>query len=91
MNHYKIKNQNSHTYKVIFEHPTVGNQTFPTVNMEISSEATIDDHLYAFERFLGGIGYVLPDKASIDLVQEETESRDDITADDSIDQMNGLN
>ena len=91
MNHYKIKNQNSHTYKVVFEHPTVGDQTFPTVNMEICSEATIDDHLYAFERFLEGIGYVLPDKASIDLVQEETESRDDITADDSIDQMNGLN
>jgi hypothetical protein len=91
MNHYKIKNQNSHTYKVIFEHPTVGNQTFPTVNMEISSEANIADHLYAFERFLESMGYVLPEKASIDFVQEEIESRDDITTDDSIDEMNGLN
>jgi len=90
MNQYKIKNQNSHTYKVVFENPTVGDQTFPTVNIEISSEATITDHLYAFERFLEGMGYVLPENASLDFVEEEIESRDDI-ATDSIDQMNGLN
>jgi hypothetical protein len=90
MNPYKIKNQNSHTYKVVFEHPTVGDQTFPTINLEISSEATITDHLYAFERFLEGMGYVLPEDASLEFIQNDPESRDNIIT-DSIEEINGLN
>jgi hypothetical protein len=90
MNPYKIKNQNSHTYKVVFEHPIVGDQTFPTINIEISSEATITDHLYAFERFLEGMGYVLPEDASLEFIQNDPESRDNIIT-DSIEEINGLN
>jgi len=90
MNPYKIKHQNSHTYKVVFENPTVGDQTFPTISMEISSEATITDHLYAFERFLEGMGYVLPEDASLEFVQNELESRDGIIT-DPVDEINGLN
>ncbi len=48
---------------------------YPNVSMEISEEATIGDHLYAFERFLQSIGFVLPENSHLDFVENESESR----------------
>ena len=66
---------------------------FPTVSMEIGEEATIEEHLYAFERFLHGIGFVLPDNSHLDFVENELESRDndDIIAIEGDHKNNGVN
>jgi hypothetical protein len=39
--------------------------------MEIDSEATISDLLYAFERFLQATGYVLPENSHLELTSED--------------------
>ena len=65
-----------HSYKVVQNVNDLTHSNFPTVSMEISEEATIEDHLYAFERFLQGIGFVLPDNSHLDFVENEPESRD---------------
>ena len=65
-----------HSYKVVQNVSELTPSHFPTVNMEISEQATIEDHLYAFERFLQGIGFVLPDNSHLDFVETEPESRD---------------
>lgn len=64
-----------HSYKVVnnLNHNFTDNN-FPTVSMEISEEATIEDHLYAFERFLQSIGFVLPENSHLDFVENEVES-----------------
>ena len=75
-----MKNKNkdlywSHSYKVVQTMDTLTDSNFPVVSMEIGEEATIEDHLYAFERFLQSIGFVLPDNAHLDFVENEPESR----------------
>jgi hypothetical protein len=64
-----------HNYKVVQHLNNLTKNSFPTVNMEISEEATIEDHLYAFERFLQSIGFVLPENSHLDFVENETEQR----------------
>ena len=59
-----------HTFKVINK-VYYGREIFPVVNMEINGEASIGDLLYAFERFIQAIGYVLPENSHIELVEEE--------------------
>ena len=65
-----------HSYKVVQNVSELTPSHFPTVSMEIGEEAAIEDHLYAFERFLQSIGFVLPDNSHLDFVENETESRD---------------
>ena len=75
----KILNKDKHTlhtYKVINNLNDFTNSNFPTVTMEISEEATIEEHVYAFERFLQSIGFALPENAHLDFVENEPESRD---------------
>ncbi len=50
------------------------NNNFPTVSMEIGEEATIEEHLYAFERFLQSIGFVLPENSHLDFIENDIES-----------------
>lgn len=74
-----MKNKNkdlywSHSYKVVQTMDTLTDSNFPVVSMEIGEEATIEDHLYAFERFLQSIGFVLPDNAHLDFVENDLES-----------------
>ena len=63
-----------HTYKVVQNMNNLSNNIYPNVNMEISEEASIEDHLYAFERFLQSIGFILPENAHLDFVENEVES-----------------
>ena len=73
----KIKNKDLycfHNYKVVQNMNDLTNSNFPTVSMEIGEEATIEDHLYAFERFLQSIGFVLPDNSHLDFVENEVEN-----------------
>lgn len=94
-----MKNKNKdlywfHNYKVVQNMNDLTNSNFPTVSMEISEEATIEDHLYAFERFLQSIGFVLPENAHLDFVENDVESdRDEDVAisDPSNHKNNGLN
>jgi hypothetical protein len=65
-----------HSYKVVQNMSELTPSHFPTVSMEIGEEAAIEDHLYAFERFLQSIGFVLPDNSHLDFVENEPESRD---------------
>ena len=83
-----------HTYKVVQDRNDLDSNNFPVVTMEIGEEATIEEHLYAFERFLQSIGFVLPENAHLDFVENELESdRDEILKikDPSNHQNNGSN
>jgi hypothetical protein len=64
-----------HSYKVVQTMDNLTESNFPVVSMEIGEEATIGDHLYAFERFLQSIGFVLPENSRLDFVENESESR----------------
>jgi hypothetical protein len=64
-----------HNYKVVQNLNDMTNSNFPVVSMEIGEEATIEEHLYAFERFLQSIGFVLPENSHLDFVENEPESR----------------
>jgi hypothetical protein len=70
-----------HNYKVVQDVNDMTNSNFPVVTMEIGEGATIEEHLYAFERFLQSIGFVLPDNSHLDFVENEPEKRefDDLT------------
>ena len=59
-----------HTFKIV-DHEGFNRDIYPSVSMEIDSEATISDLLYAFERFLQAMGYVLPENSHLELVEEE--------------------
>lgn len=63
-----------HSYKVVQNEPDLSGGNFPVVSMEIGEQATIEDHLYAFERFLQSIGFVLPENAHLDFVENEIEN-----------------
>ena len=73
----KYKKIECHTYKVIHSLEGVSiDSIYPTVSMEIDEQASLTDHLYAFERFLQGIGFVFPENSHLDFVENEPESRD---------------
>jgi hypothetical protein len=83
-----------HNYKVVQNMNDLTSSNFPTVSMEIGEEATIEEHLYAFERFLQSIGFVLPDNSHLDFVENDIESdRDEeiIIEDPSNHKNNGTN
>ena len=94
-----MKNKNKdlywfHSYKVVQNMNDLTHSNFPNVSMEISEEVTIEDHLYAFERFLQSIGFVLPENAHLDFVENDVESdRDEevTITDPSNHKNNGLN
>jgi hypothetical protein len=63
-----------HSYKVVQNMNDFSNSNFPVVTMEIGEDATIEEHLYAFERFLQSIGFVLPENAHLDFVENDLEN-----------------
>lgn len=63
-----------HSYKVIQDLNNLSNSAFPKISMEISEQATIQDHLYAFERFLQSLGFVLPENSHLDFIENDIES-----------------
>lgn len=85
-----------HSYKVIQNLNNLSNSAFPKISIEITEQATIEDHLYAFERFLQGLGYVLPENSHLDFVENDIESDRDEDLTVTIDQPsnhinNGVN
>lgn len=91
-----MKNKNFnwfHSYKVVNNVNDLTDNNFPVVSMEMSEEATIEDHLYAFERFLQSIGFVLPENAHLEFIENEVENdRDElIIKDPSNHNNNGKN
>ena len=75
MNINKNKKVEAHIYKVVHTLDIPIDSVYPTVNMEIDEQASLADHLYAFERFLQSIGYHLPENSHLDFVENESESR----------------
>lgn len=61
-----------HTFKVVEETEFPNERIYPEIEMKICSEASLDDMLEAYESFLKAIGYVLPDKSYLDLVEESS-------------------
>jgi hypothetical protein len=59
-----------HTFKVI-NRDNFAKDIYPVVKMEIDGEASVEELLYSFERFLQAIGYVLPQNSNIELVERE--------------------
>ena len=57
-----------HTLKIVNE--GFSNNVHPTVEMSISSEASLSDMLDMFGRFLQAVGYVLPENSVLDFVEE---------------------
>ena len=82
-----------HSYKVVQNLNNLTENNFPTVSMEISEGATIEDHLYAFERFLQSIGFVLPENSHLDFIENDfvDEREEDIIKDPSNYKNNGAN
>lgn len=90
----KLKKPEPHMYKVINNVENLISTVFPTVTMEMNDEASLEDHIYAFERFLQSIGHVLPENAHLDFVENDIESdRDEeiIIQDPSNHKNNGTN
>ena len=76
MNYYKeriqlLRMKTVHTFRIIEEEGLAGEQIFPQTDMTIESEASLEDMLYAFERFLEAVGYVLPKNGTLDFVIDE--------------------
>jgi ABC-type Fe2+-enterobactin transport system substrate-binding protein len=70
------KKVEAHVYKVVHTLATPIDSVYPTVTMEIDEQASLPDHLYAFERFLQSVGFSLPENSHLDFVENESESRD---------------
>ena len=92
MNINKNKKVEAHIYKVIHTLDSIAiDNVYPTVNMEIDEQASLGDHLYAFERFLQSIGFTLPENSHLDFIEnDEINDRDeDIIKDPSNHNNNG--
>jgi hypothetical protein len=92
MNINKNKKAEAHIYKVV--HTLDGitiDSVYPVVNMEIDEQASLSDHLYAFERFLQSIGFTLPENAHLDFVENDdiSDKEEDIIKDPSNYNNNG--
>lgn len=72
----KVKQSDHHTYTVVNDLQGNIDQVFPTVHMEISQQSGLSDHLYAFERFLQAIGFVLPENSHLDFVSQSSNEED---------------
>lgn len=83
-----------HSYKVVQSlDKSMEDTCYPTVSMEIDEQASIEDHLYAFERFLQSLGFVLPENSRLDFVENDSinDREDDIIKDPSNHKNNGVN
>jgi hypothetical protein len=92
MNINKNKKSEAHTYKVIHTLDSIAiDSVYPTVNMEIDEQATLSDHLYAFERFLQSIGFTLPENSHLDFIENDSinDREEDIIKDPSNHNSNG--
>ena len=92
MNINKNKKSEAHTYKVIHTLDSIAiDSIYPTVNMEIDEQASLSDHLYAFERFLQSIGFTLPQNSHLDFIENEfvDEREEDMIKDPSNHNNNG--
>lgn len=59
-----------HSFKIIERNDSrIVEQIYPKINFTIEGEASLDDMLYAFERFLQAAGYVLPENCSLDFIE----------------------
>jgi hypothetical protein len=59
-----------HTFGIVDETEYQCEKIFPETDMKICSEASLNDMLEAFERFLQAVGYVLPDNSYLDFVED---------------------
>ena len=60
-----------HTLSIVEEDDAYATEKiYPEVHMEIPSEASLEDMLYVFERFLQATGYILPQNHFLDFVEE---------------------
>lgn len=94
MNINKNKKAEAHIYKVVHTLDSMAiDSIYPTVNMEIDEQASLSDHLYAFERFLQSIGFTLPQNSHLDFIENEFEDEreEDIIKDPSNYKNNGTN
>lgn len=60
-----------HTFKIVNrneEHYWDSQSILPETTMTIDQEASLNDMLYAFERFLEVSGYILPENSDLDFV-----------------------
>lgn len=61
-----------HTLSIVEEDDSYDcGQIHPQTSMTIHSEASLEDMLYAFERFLEASGYILPKNHVLDFVENE--------------------
>jgi len=60
----------THTFRIVDEAEYQSEKIFPETDMKICSEASLEDMLHAFERFLQASGYILPDNSYLDFVEE---------------------
>jgi len=59
-----------HTLSIVEEDDSYDcGQIYPQTSMTIYSEASLEDMLYAFERFLEASGYILPKNHVLDFVE----------------------
>jgi hypothetical protein len=94
MNINKNKKSEAHIYKVVHTLDSITiDSIYPTVSMEIDEQASLSDHLYAFERFLQSIGFTLPKNSHLDFIENEFEDEreEDIIKDPSNYKNNGTN
>lgn len=66
-----------HTFKLVVSEYENMNFVFPTVNMELDSQASLGDVLDAFTCFLKAVGYFPPENSTLDFVSDDTESYDE--------------
>lgn len=91
MNINKNKKVEAHIYKVVHTLDIPIDSVYPTVSMEIDEQASLSDHLYAFERFLQSIGFTLPENSHLDFIENEFEDEreEDVIKDPSNHNNNG--
>lgn len=88
------KKTEAHIYKVVHTLDSMAiDSIYPTVNMEIDEQASLSDHLYAFERFLQSIGFTLPENAHLDFIENDSvnDREEDLIKDPSNYKNNGTN
>jgi hypothetical protein len=59
-----------HSFKIVERNEyQIVEDIHPKINFTIDEEASLDDMLYAFERFLRAAGYVLPENCSLNFIE----------------------
>jgi hypothetical protein len=69
-----------HTFSIVEEDDSYQTDLiYPETTMKIHSEASLQDMLYAFERFLEATGYVLPKNCVLDFIDNQTGHAHDLS------------